>query len=224
MAVKKKPSAVPEKKAAAQKGKEPLDQRLIKGLAHPMRVRCLAFMNDRPWSPRELSDELNEGLSQVSYHVKVLRDFELIEMTGTEPRRGAVEHYYRAVQRVLIPEGLAKELPKSARRMMFGDVLEEIDRDVSASLKSGRFDARDDYHVSWTPMDMDEQGCKEAHDLTDRYVEELLAVEAASAVRRAKSEDGGEHIPISAAILLFGSEHGNAKKAPSRKRRKKRSK
>ena len=53
-------------------------------------------------SPNELSKELEEGLSQVSYHVKVLKDFECIEMVKTEPRRGAVEHYYRATSRAFL--------------------------------------------------------------------------------------------------------------------------
>jgi DNA-binding transcriptional ArsR family regulator len=220
-AKKKKASAAFTKKVTQKKKKELLDQTLIKALAHPLRVRILAFMNDRSWSPRELSDELNEGLSQVSYHVKVLKDFDCIHLVDTEPRRGAVEHYYRAIQRVFIPEGMAKQIPKSARRAMYGDVMEEIDKDVGASLKTGRFDARDDYHVSWTPADLDDQGCKDAQDLADRFVMEFLEIEAESAKRRVENEDGGEHIPTSAAVLVFGSEHGEEKKAPSRKRRKK---
>ena len=73
-----------------------VDQRLVKALAHPLRVEILIILNERMASPNELSKELEEGLSQVSYHVKVLKDFECIEMVKTEPRRGAVEHYYRA--------------------------------------------------------------------------------------------------------------------------------
>src|SRR5690349_20329496 len=83
--------------------KAPLQQRLMKALSHPLRVQVLDLLNSREWSPRELEAELGEGLSQVSYHVKVLKDFELIEMTRTEPRRGAVEHFYRAIERAFVP-------------------------------------------------------------------------------------------------------------------------
>lgn len=194
-----------------------LKQRLIKALANPLRVKILALMNDREWSPNELSEEFVDGLSQISYHVKVLRDFELIEMTRTEPRRGAVEHYYRAVQRVFLPSAMTKQIPKSGRRVMLGDVMEEIDQDIAASLKSGRFDARNDYHVSWTPADLDDQGCKDAEALADEFVEQFLRIETESALRRLECGDGGEHIATSAAVLVFGSEHGEKKKAPSRK-------
>jgi DNA-binding transcriptional ArsR family regulator len=43
-------------------------------------------MNAGEWSPNELKKALNEGLSQVSYHIKVLKDFGMIELTRTEPR------------------------------------------------------------------------------------------------------------------------------------------
>ncbi len=51
--------------------KRKLDQRLIKALAHPLRVEILAILNERVASPNELAKGLGEGLSQVSYHVKV---------------------------------------------------------------------------------------------------------------------------------------------------------
>ncbi len=54
--------------------KSKLDQRLIKALAHPLRVEILAILNERVASPNELAKGLGEGLSQVSYHVKVLHE------------------------------------------------------------------------------------------------------------------------------------------------------
>src|SRR5262249_46938477 len=88
-----------------------VDQRLVKALAHPLRVEILTILNERMASPNELSKELEEGLSQVSYHVKVLKDFECIEMVKTEPRRGAVEHYYRATSRAYLTDPDWRSLP-----------------------------------------------------------------------------------------------------------------
>jgi DNA-binding transcriptional ArsR family regulator len=224
LSAKKKPKREPvdgEPKKQEKTQELSLKQRLIKALAHPLRVQILAFMNDREWSPNELSEELVEGLSQVSYHVKVLRDFKLIEMTKTEPRRGAVEHYYRAVERAYIPSEMAKHIPKSGQRIIADDILEEVDKDVGASIKSGRFYARDDVHVSWTPADMDGEGCTEANELADEFVKRFLKIGGKVANRRANGEGDGAHIAISAALLVFGSELGEAKKAPSRKRGKK---
>jgi DNA-binding transcriptional ArsR family regulator len=220
VAARKKPSERPVKETAKKEGKNlSLEQRLLKALAHPLRVKILDHLNDGEWSPRELQTELDEGLSQVSYHVKVLRDFELIEMTRTEPRRGAVEHYYRAIERAFVPSGMASHIPKSAQRIIGDGILEKIDKDVCASLESGKFYARDDWHTSWTPADLDDQGCQDAEKLADQFVEDLLKIEAESANRRAKSESGGEHIWTSATLLVFGSEQGEKRKAPLRRRR-----
>lgn len=221
MAARKKPSGGPVDGAPKEK-KLSLNQRLMKALAHPLRVKILDYMNDGEWSPRELEMELGEGLSQVSYHVKVLKDFELIEMTRTEPRRGAVEHYYRAIERAFVPSGMASDIPRSAQRIIGNGILEKIDKDVGASLKSGRFYARDDWHTSWTPADLDDQGCRDAEKLADKFIEDFLKIEADSANRRAESEDGGEHIWTSAAVLVFGSEQGKRKRAPFRRKRRKR--
>jgi DNA-binding transcriptional ArsR family regulator len=213
-----------ETKASKKRKKLTLKQRLIKAMAHPLRVRILAYMNDRPWSPNELSNELAEGLSQVSYHVKVLKDFELIEMTKTEPRRGAVEHYYKAIERVFMPSSITKQFPKSAQRGMFVGTLEDANKDIAASLKSGRFDQRADYHVSYTPGDLDGLACEKAEKLADKYVEDFIALDAEAAERRANGEGDGDHIPTSAVVLVFGSERAEKEKAPSRKPRKKRKK
>jgi DNA-binding transcriptional ArsR family regulator len=201
----------PKKKSA-----ELVDQTLIYGLAHPLRVRCLALLCDEPSSPRRLSDELDEGLSQVAYHVKVLRETGLIEPAGTRPARGATEHFYRAVHPLVIPEGLWAQLPKSARQKIYADVLTDIDNDVTASVKAGTFDAREDFHVSWTPMRLDDQGCKDLAARTDRFLEEMLEVQAESAKRL--GEKKGKCVPVSAAVLVFESARDSGKGASERKR------
>jgi DNA-binding transcriptional ArsR family regulator len=222
LSAKKKSTDQTPKKGA--KKTQSLNLRLIKGLSHPLRVLILAHMNEGPWSPRELERELGEGLSQVSYHVKVLNDYELIELVDVQPRRGAVEHYYKAIERAFIPSSMTKDIPKSAQRVLGDETLQNLDGDLRESLKSGKFYARDDWHASWTPVDLDDQGCKDAEKLADRFIEDLLRIEAQSVGRRAKVKDGGEHIAISAAVLVFGSEQGERVKAPSRRptKRKKR--
>lgn len=68
---------------------------------HPTQQAILALMADgEKWSPNLLSGALDMALGNVSYHVKELYESDnpdkpsLIETAGTEPRRGAVEHYY----------------------------------------------------------------------------------------------------------------------------------
>lgn len=82
------------KKAKQKKQERSGKDALFTALGHPLRVRILAALYERTASPNEISKEFKEGLSQISYHFKVLKDCKCIRMVKTEPRRGAVEHFY----------------------------------------------------------------------------------------------------------------------------------
>lgn len=211
-------------KTKTKKKKETgVDQRLVKALAHPLRVEILTILNERMASPNELSKELEEGLSQVSYHVKVLKDFECIEMVKTEPRRGAVEHYYRATERSFIPDSEWQSLPDSIKPGVTWSAFKMIIEDVVGAIKGGSFNARDDVHMSCTPGVVDEQGWNESVDLVNETLEQIMGIHAASAKRLAKSDEEG--IPATAVLMNFeglspeakaggkGLKKGRAKKA-----------
>jgi DNA-binding transcriptional ArsR family regulator len=218
---KRKRKAVGAKTAARDTASRTIDQKLIKALAHPMRVEILAILNDRTASPNELSKELEEGLSQVSYHIKVLKDFKCIQMVRTEPRRGAVEHYYKATQRAFLTSDIVTKLPKSAQQRMFGTVLSDISEDMRTALDTGDFDKRKDYVVSRVPATMDGKGREDAEKLGDEFIERYLLIDEESALRRCKGEGDGEEIPTTAVLLVFGSVLGKALKAARKKGRKK---
>lgn len=200
-----------------------LDQRIIKALAHPLRVEILAILNDRMASPNELSQELKEGLSQVSYHIKVLKDYSMIEMVKTAPRRGAVEHYYRASEKVFVPAWLMKMIPKSAQQQMFGDVLADIEQDVGTALEKGTFDQRQDWVVGRDPRILDGKGCEDAEKEAAIFFKRYEEIETEAASRRANGEGDGEAISTTAVVLVFGSALGKGLKSSKTKRKKKRS-
>ena len=198
-----------------------VDQRVIKALGHPLRVEILAILNDRMASPNELSKELEEGLSQVSYHIKVLKDFDMIHMVKTEPRRGAVEHYYRASTRVFIPVWVMKLMPKSAQRHMFSDVLADVEQDVGTSLETGTFDKRPDWVVGRDPRILDGVAREDAEELAAEFYERYEQLEVDSDRRRQKGEGEGESVPTTAVMLIFGSAEGKKLKSSKAKRKRK---
>ena len=72
------------------------DPDIFGALAHPIRLTIMRSAG-QPFSPKDMADRLGDvSLQLVSYHVRILRDAGLLELTGTEPRRGALQHYYRA--------------------------------------------------------------------------------------------------------------------------------
>jgi DNA-binding transcriptional ArsR family regulator len=74
-------------------------ERMAKANTHPTRRRILdALAGEEPMSPNGLSQQLDEPLGNVSYHVKTLvEDAQLLELVDTKQRRGALEHYYRRI-------------------------------------------------------------------------------------------------------------------------------
>jgi DNA-binding transcriptional ArsR family regulator len=180
-----------------------VDLRLMKALGHPLRIGILTVLNDRMASPNELSKELEEGLSQVSYHVKVLKDFDMIEMVKTEPRRGAIEHYYRAIDEVFLPSWQMKLMPKSGQRTAYRNVLIELEHDMCTSLETGTFDKRSDWVVARDPGVLDSKGREDAEEAAADFLMTYKKIKAAATERLANGE--GEPVPTTAALLLFGS-------------------
>lgn len=207
MAAKKGGRPKAKKKAAAKKEWEAaspsVDQRLMKALGHPLRIGILTILNDRMASPNELSKELEEGLSQVSYHVKVLKDFEMIEMVKTEPRRGAVEHYYRAVSEVFLPSWQMKLMPKSGQRAAYSGVLVDLEHDMCTSLETGTFDKRPDWVVARDPGILDGKGREDAEEEAAAFLKKYKEIKGEASKRLANGE--GEPVPTTAALLIFGS-------------------
>lgn len=84
----------PRKKRTARFDRDTLIAKLA---AHGLRREILKMISTdvaRRLSPKECSTLLDEGISQTSYHCKVLRDGKAIKLVKMEPRRGAFEHYY----------------------------------------------------------------------------------------------------------------------------------
>lgn len=224
MATRKRQSAPTATKKAKGGQRETsstsVDQRVVKALGHGLRVEILAILNDRMASPSELAKELDEGLSQVSYHVKVLKDFDMIEMVKTEPRRGAVEHYYKASEKVFISSEELKLMPKSAQAGVWAPVIADIERDVSTSLETGTFAKRPDFVVGRDAKTLDGQAREDAEELAAEFFKRFEQLEADSARRRRNGEGDGEEIATTAALLVFESALGkNLKPSKKSKRR-----
>jgi len=208
------------RRTAARRGEATVDQNLVKALAHPLRVEILAVLNDRMASPNELAKTLNEGLSQVSYHVKVLRDLNCIHMVKTEPRRGAVEHFYQAITKAYVTTDAARKLPKSARRSIWGPIMRDIDHDVETSVEAGTFDEQPHHYVGRVTEILDGQGLEEADALATEFSKRFEEIGRGSVLRRSKGDGDGQSIPTTAATLVFGSFLGKELGAPPKAKKK----
>jgi DNA-binding transcriptional ArsR family regulator len=209
----------PQKGAKTRRHRGTLDQRLVRALGHPVRVQALNILNERVASPNEISKELDQTVGHVSYHIKVLKECECIELVDTAPRRGAMEHYYRATDRAFLDADEWAALPDSIRPGMSASGIKTVFNDVSSALLAGTFDKRIDRHLSWTTMLVDEQGWDEVKAGLEGMLERVLEIQGSSAQRLAKADAAG--IPVSVAMLGFEApSSGGDKVAPSKTKKK----
>jgi DNA-binding transcriptional ArsR family regulator len=154
-----------------------LEPRIAKALAHPLRFRVLWRLNEVEASPKELADALGESLPKVAYHVNVLHEVGAIELVRETPRRGAIEHHYRAVTRAVLSDRDWAALPEGIRAQISGSVLERIFDDLRAAIESGTLDARQDRHLSFTTLQLDEAGWAEVGEMLAKVVERAVELD-----------------------------------------------
>lgn len=182
---------------------EGITQQLAKALAHPLRVRILTSLHRGISSPNQLAQELGEPLGNVSYHVKTLLEYDCVELVKTEPRRGAVEHFYRATERAFFSDEEWAKVPASARKGISGVTLQSIGRDATEALIAGTINTRTDSHLTHTPLLVDEQGWNELTALLAETQNRAVEIQQESADRLAEAKT--EPISTKLAILHFES-------------------
>jgi DNA-binding transcriptional ArsR family regulator len=74
------------------------EQAVLFLLRHPLRRELLRLYvkEGGSLSPKQLSDFTKKHLSLVGYHVRELAQHGAVQLVGTQPRRGSVEHFYEA--------------------------------------------------------------------------------------------------------------------------------
>jgi DNA-binding transcriptional ArsR family regulator len=177
-----------------------IDQRIMKALSHPLRVRMLTLLNQKVSSPSELAEELDEPLGNVSYHMRFLADLNMVKLVRTEPRRGAVEHYYEALEPPLISDDDWAQLPAALRRSLSDSTLSQIARDLKGAAKEGGFD-RKNIHVSRVALTLDEQGWDELSEILSDVMDRARRLQEQSNKRMKRSD--ATTIPTALVLMQF---------------------
>lgn len=178
-----------------------LDERLAKALSHPLRQRILQRLNEGGVkSPNELSRELGDPLGNVSYHVRILRELDCVELVRTEQRRGALEHYYRATAQPWLDDKQWARLPAAFRRKTLGRTLSELLESAGEASTAGGFD-HPEAVVNRLPLELDEQGWSDVVKLLNDTLEASLKIQSESQKRQA--DPGAGPIRTELGILHF---------------------
>ncbi len=148
------------------------DPRYVKALSHPLRVRILALLQERTASPRELAEWLDATLGTVSYHVRTLHDFGLIELVRTSQVRGAIAHHYRAKVRPRVSDEAWASAAPIVKQAAVGAALQTVDDYARASAAAGGFD-RGEAHLTRTNLRLDDKGWQQAAKACEKLLADL---------------------------------------------------
>jgi len=160
-------------------------------VAHPTRARAFTILTERTASPVEIAQEINKDVGHVGYHVRKLQQLNLIELVDERPVRGAVEHFYRAIERPVVRETAFAEQTIEEREVFTRHILQFHVADIARAMDEHTFDARPNRAVIRTPMLVDEEGFQELADLHVEMYERTLDIQARSAERRTGADDEG---------------------------------
>jgi len=173
--------------------KEPLpdaiDQRLVRSLAHPLRIQILELLTDHVASPATLAGQLDAALGDVAYHTRALDRYGALELVDTAQKRGATEHFYKATPGAFVGGPPWRKVPKSIRGGISAATLQTFLDKAIAALEAGTLDGRDDTVFRWMPLFLDERGWKEVVAIMEEATKLMLAAHVRSQDRL--SESGG---------------------------------
>jgi DNA-binding transcriptional ArsR family regulator len=178
------------------------DPRYVKALSHPLRVRILALLQERTASPRELAEWLDATLGTVSYHVRTLHDFGLIELVRTSQVRGAIAHHYRAKVRPRVSDEAWASAAPIVKQAAVGAALQTVDDYARASAAAGGFD-RGEAHLTRTNLRLDDKGWAAAARACEKLVADLAKVEDAASKRLAKDPHAEGASDAAIVVMLF---------------------
>jgi DNA-binding transcriptional ArsR family regulator len=183
-------------------------------VAHPTRVRCFMILAERTASPVEIAQQIGKDVGHVGYHVRKLQQLDLIELVDERPVRGAVEHFYRAIERPFVSEEEFVKQSISEREVFTRYVLQCHVTDIARAMDEHTFDARSNRWLARTPLVVDEAGFAELSSLHEEMVSRTLEIQAKSAERMTGEGSDEKGISTMSTNMFFETPEG--RRSPER--------
>ncbi len=193
------------------------DPAVAKALAHPLRTRILAALENRTASPTELASELDAPLGVVSYHVRRLHALRFLKLVKRVPRRGAVEHYYTTVAGPRITDDAWMSTPTIVKQATISAALAELGTQASSAVLAGGFD-RADCHLTRTPLILDAQGWEEISRELSAVLDRIQKIETESQKRLLRSDHQDEQRATVGLMLFESAAAAPSEPTPARRR------
>lgn len=169
----------------------PFTTKVAKVFADPLMLRIVAELNIAPMSATQLAERIGGGsVYAFDRRCKLLVDLGWLVHVGEKTggrRRGATEHFYRAVGPVIYDDQLWRGVRDVRRNEVSRRTLQQAFDKAIEALRAGTFDARVERHLSWWPLRLDRTGWIQVIGLLDSYFESLFPAQQAAKQRMRES-------------------------------------
>jgi len=170
-------------------------------LSNQLRAEILVILVERVASPVEMGRELGESTQNVFHHCKRLVELDCAELVREEKVKGAMKHFYRATERALVDTSEWDEMHPIERQGFLAISMQALIDDLVAADRAQTIGRDREFHLSRTPMMLDEQGLEEGLEIFEATRWAMAEVERRSAERT--QDDGSAAFRISSDLALF---------------------
>lgn len=155
----------------------PFSMRMSRLFADPLSLTLVTELNLREMSASELSAQLEVPLFTLDRRLKELVNLGWLVHTGERTggrRRGAVEHFYRAVHSGTFETDVWAGLPQHMKNAASRRTLDQLFEKVAEAFRAETIESRPERHVSWSLLLVDERGWDQVTKSLERFFDALF--------------------------------------------------
>jgi DNA-binding transcriptional ArsR family regulator len=171
------------KAASPSQEEAAVDVKLMKALGHPVRQRILQVLSQREEaSPSQIAQLIDEPLTNVGYHARVLVKCDAIELVRTEVSGSSVEHFYRPKVRAVVDEDNWRNIPENVRESLLDQTFQQIWNNVRSA---SRDNALRDLSTTavWDTVELDDEAFADLSRAIGDLLDRAKALEAGARMR-----------------------------------------
>jgi hypothetical protein len=184
---------------------------VAEAVRHPIRVRILEVLNEQDMSPTEFVKQghadfyfgRRPDVSHVAYPFRELAEFGCLEGVDWQRSGGSVATIYRGVARAEFIGDEWARLSPDEQRAVSRAVAQGLIARIDGALSAQTFNSRDDRHLWWLVMELDDLGWAEAGTVFTDAFAKLGRIRNEAKARL--DDSGAPGLTATASILLFES-------------------
>ena len=138
----------------------------------------------------------NMDVSHVAYHFRELAEYGCLTVIEENKRRGSIEHVYRGIGRAYFSDTEWSDVPPEDRARISRTVIQGLLARVESAVMAETFDRREDRHLSWIAMKLDEHGWREMATTLGAAFSEVEQIRSDAEARLARSGRGADPVHL----------------------------